>query len=462
MTTTTNTQQASIEDVLNVKGKKKRGKFWFILLLLLLGAGGAYYYYYLLPQNNTSGSGNITFTTEVLKKGDISVSVTATGNLQPLNQVDIGTELSGTVDDVYVDNNDVVVKGQKLAKLNTTQLEDTVIKATASVSSAKAGLRQVKAKVAQAKASKQQTLANFKQSSAQVQQALATSKESLSNLSRLQKLHKSTHGKLPAKTKLDAARASYERAKASVDAAKADRASVKAGQLSAIANIEAANADVASAQAKVTEAQATLSSAKTNLSKAIIISPINGVVLDRAIEPGQTVAASLSAPTLFTLAEDLSKMELQVSVDEADVGKVKKGQDANFNVDAWSGRQYPAQIIRVNLGADTSSNVVSYVTELQVNNSDLSLRPGMTATASIITEAQKDILLVPTAALRFSPPIPSGPPPGGTEGMPPEGAPPGGMPPTGSPPENNSGGFLSKIMPGPPGRQKTKRKTTTD
>ena len=174
-----------------------------------------------------------------------------------------------------------------------------------------------------------------------------------------------------------------------------------------------AAANELSARAGVNQARAALSSAQTNLSKASIVSPINGVVLKREIEPGQTVAASFEAPVLFKLAEDLSKMELQVDVDEADVGQVRDGQQAQFTVDAYPGRKFPASIRRVNYGSQTKDNVVSYKTILTVDNTDLSLRPGMTATAEITTLSRSGVLLVPNAALRFTPPEPTQPAPKG-------------------------------------------------
>jgi len=172
---------------------------------------------------------------------------------------------------------------------------------------------------------------------------------------------------------------------------------------SAEAALTRAEAGLETARASVTQARAALSSAETNLATASIRSPINGVVLARKVEPGQTVAASLQAPVLFTLAEDLAAMELQVNVDEADVGQVREGQEATFSVDAYPGRKYPARISRVSFGSQVSEGVVSYATVLKVSNDDLSLRPGMTATAEIATAKRENALLVPNAALRFSP-----------------------------------------------------------
>ncbi|WGL17763.1 efflux RND transporter periplasmic adaptor subunit [Microbulbifer bruguierae] len=365
------------------------------------------------------------FSTASVGRGNLEVTVTATGNLQPLNQVDIGTEVSGTVETVSVDYNDHVKKGQELARLITVQWQDQVRKGKASLASAEARL----------------------------QQAEATVIEASREYQRRKDLHAATEGRLPSQAEMDSAEAADRRARA-------DRAV-------AAANVESASADLASAE--------------TNLAKAIIVSPIDGVVLSRVVEPGQTVAASLSAPTLFTLAEDLSKMELEVSVDEADIGQVSKGLNARFSVDAWPGREYPAYVTRVSLGSSIVDNVVSYSTLLSVANPDESLRPGMTATATITTQSREDALLVPNAALRFTPPVELMPEffldmsdgPGGPEGEGPEGVPgdwdpgmgPGmGMPPGAGPGEGppersgerggnrarESGGILSQLMPGPP------------
>ena len=160
---------------------------------------------------------------------------------------------------------------------------------------------------------------------------------------------------------------------------------------------------MANARAQVNEAEAALRGNETNLRKSSIRSPIDGVVLARSVEPGQAVAASLQAVTLLTLAEDLTQMKLQVNVDEADVGQVKPQQKASFTVSAYPSRRYPATIRRVGFGPTTKDNVVTYLADLAVDNTDLSLRPGMTATASITAVQRDDVLLVPNAALRFNP-----------------------------------------------------------
>ncbi|WP_294131015.1 efflux RND transporter periplasmic adaptor subunit [Sphingobium sp.] len=302
------------------------------------------------------------YATREVRKGDLTVSVSATGNLKPVNQVDVGSEQSGKITAVYVDVNDRVVKGQRLAELDTRRLVDTVNQNRAQVAASQAQVAQAQAQVALAKATLDRQLNVFQLSG----------------------------GKVPAKTEIDSARANYEGAVASLR----------------------------SAQAQVDVSRAQLSSAQTNLTIAQIVSPVNGVVLSRDIEPGQTVAASLNAPVLFTLAEDLTQMEVEVSVDEADVGQVKEGQSATFAVDASPGRSFPARVTRVNVGSNSASTssssttsttssssgtVVAYTAVLTVNNGDETLRPGMTATADIVTQELRDVLLVPNAALRFKP-----------------------------------------------------------
>lgn len=291
----------------------------------------------------------LRYLTEPVTRGNLTVTVSATGNLQPTNQVDVGSELSGTVQSVFVDDNSRVKKGQELARLDVSKLNDQIAKSRAALLAAEAG----------------------------VKQSDATALEAQANLGRLREVARLSGGKVPSQAELE----------------------------TGVANLARAQANQASAQAAVSQARATLSSDETNLTKASIRSPINGVVLLRKVEPGQTVAASLQAPVLFTLAEDLAQMELQVNVDEADVGQVRSGQTASFSVDAWPARKYPASIKRVRFGSQTTDGVVSYLTVLHVDNSDLSLRPGMTATAEITTTKRDNALLIPNAALRFSPPV---------------------------------------------------------
>ncbi len=293
-------------------------------------------------------SNSMQFKTEQVQRGNLTVIVTATGTLQPTNQVDVGSELSGIVKSVEVDYNSKVKVGQALAKLDTSKLD-------AQVTQSKAALESAKAKVLQVQ---------------------ATLNETRSKLSQFQKVRELSNNKVPSQSEFDAAAAAFERAKA----------------------------DEASAVAAVSQAQASLEVYETDLSKTAIRSPINGIVLTRSVEPGQTVAAAFQAPVLFTLAEDLTQMELHVNVDEADIGKVKEGQDATFSVDAYPDRTFNAKIVEAHYGSETVDGVVTYETVLKVDNTDLFLRPGMTATADIIVTKIENALLVSGAALRFKMP----------------------------------------------------------
>ena len=287
------------------------------------------------------------YVTEPLQRGDIVLLITATGNLFPTNEVIVGSELSGTTLEVFVDFNDHVSKGQALAKLDTTKLLQQTESNRAAV------------KVAEAK----------------VTQAQATVKESLAALARQQELSRLSGGKIPSQAEMATAVAASERA----------------------------SADLLSAQSLVGQAQAQVRINENDLSKAVIKSPIDGMVLTRSIEPGQTVAASFTAPQLFVIAEKLERMKLEVAIAEADIALVAKGQSATFTVDAWPERSYTANVTVVAYGSAVTQNVVTYEADLEVSNDDLSLRPGMTATADIRVAESKSVFVVPAAALRFDP-----------------------------------------------------------
>jgi HlyD family secretion protein len=286
------------------------------------------------------------YTTGEVTRGDLTIQVTATGTLEPLNQVDVGSEVSGTIEAVLVDFNDRVKQGEVLARLNTDEQQ-------AKVTQSQAALEVAQAKVLQSSATVLETDLKLKRCKTLAEKGLCPPQD------------------------MDAAQAAYARAQA----------------------------DEASAKAQVSQARATLDAEQSRLSKAVIRSPIDGIVLQRQIEPGQTVAASLQAPVLFTLAENLAQMELKVAVDEADIGKVREGQKATFTVDAYGERVFPADITQVRLAPLSEGGVVSYETILSLDNEKELLRPGMTATAHITVQELHDALQVPNAALRFTPPV---------------------------------------------------------
>lgn len=370
--TSNSTQGTSLAKLLETEsgGLFSRRRRWLVGAVALVVAAAVA----LLVLRSRDRSPGPRFKTEPVTMGKLVVKVSATGNLQPTNKVEVSSELSGLVTEVLVDENDRVKKGQVLVRLDLSKLKDAVTKSRATLAAAEAQVRQVQATVEEARAQ----LARFKQ---------------VAELS---------GGKVPSKSEMATAEA----------------------------NLRRAEANEASARASVTQARANLQSDETNLGKASIRSPIDGVVLTRKVEPGQTVAAALQAPVLFTLAEDLAKMKLQVDVDEADVGQVRVGQEATFAVDAWPGRKYTGVITRVGYGSQTKDNVVSYPTVLAVNNDDLSLRPGMTGTADIVTVTRENVLLVPNVALHFTPSVTGAP----------VAEPPGGAP----------GGIVGKLMPRPP------------
>lgn len=285
------------------------------------------------------------YVTEPVATGDLTVIVTATGSVQPTNKVDVSSELSGTVRRVLVDYNSVVKAGDTLAELDTDKLKATVDSSRARVAASEARLSEAAATVAE----KERDLARKK--------ALAAKQVA------------SEHD-------LDIAQAAYDRALAGRDSARAD-------------------VGVAKSELQVNE---------TNLAKARIVSPIGGVVLKRNVDPGQTVASTFQAPVLFSIAEDLSKMELQVDVDEADVGKIKIAQQASFSVDAFPDRKFPATIRDLRFASETIQGVVTYKAVLTIDNSELLLRPGMTATSEIRVTEMKGATLVPNSSLRYQPP----------------------------------------------------------
>lgn len=292
----------------------------------------------------------VSYMTKPVQTGDLIVTVSADGTLKPVRTVSVGSELSGIVSRVNVDVNSVVKVGDVLIELDCAKLESAVNQARATLTSAEAKLLEAQAVYAEAKA----------------------------KLARYEELNRASGGKMPSRAQLDEQRATVKKARAGI----------------------------AVAQASIDDAKATLQTNETNLSKAFIRSPVDGVVLTRSVEPGYAVAASLQAVELLTVATDLHELELQVDVDEADVGEVKPGLKTTFTVSAYPDRPFPATLTKVAYGASSGTDkVVTYTTYLAVKNPELKLRSGMTATAIIETARKNDVLLVPNTALRFRPEV---------------------------------------------------------
>ncbi len=355
------------DDLARILDRRRRGRRWLwpLLVAVLLAGGG------LLWASRQGAEPGLAYVTEPAARGGLVVTVMATGTVQPTTQVEVSSELSGTLAAVEVDYNDEVAVGQPLARLDDTRLK-------AQVANAEASLEAAEGRLEQARATAREAAENYRSRSALDQRGVA------------------------AHLDLVATEAAHNRAQSEVKIAEADR------------TLAAANLEVQ----------------RVDLAKAVIRSPIRGIVLDRAAEAGQIVASSLNTPVLFTLAEDLNRMELRVDIDEADIGRVRVGNRASFKVDAYPGRSFKAEIVQVRYAPETTDGVVTYKAVLSVDNGERLLRPGMTATATITVAEVEGALLVPNAALRFAPPAVAQP--GGSGG-------------------NRGGGLLGLIMPRPPG-----------
>ncbi len=335
-----------IEEALGLSPAKRQSRMrrrvlWLILAVLLFAGLG----WYFLAFGQSTGTSAISYETAAVQKTDLVITVSATGTIQPLTQVDIGSEMSGVVREVLVDENDSVKRGQVLAILDPIRMT----------------------------AERDRNAAQLLGAEARLRDAVITRDERQQQRNRLATLR--ARG-VSSTQEMEAAEAAFARASAMLSVAEADALATKAS-LKIIA---------------------------ADLSKMQIISPIDGVILTRAVEPGQTVAASLQAPVLFKIAQDLRRIQLEASVDEADIGAVKLGQDASFTVDAYRAQKFPAKIGRLSYAPETIDGVVTYKAILSADNDDLSLRPGMTATARIITESHVATLAIANEALRFQPP----------------------------------------------------------
>ena len=323
----------------------KKGVRWgrWLFWLVLLGAVGGGVYYFVLGA--TAAAPPPAWKTVTVERGNLTMTVTATGSLSPVRTVEIGAEISGRITTVAVKENDHVTVGQKLVEIDTALLDAKHEQAQAQLEVAQASVRQARATLTQSRLQE-------KRAKDQVARGILSTQ--------------------------------------AMEAATADRAR--------------AEAQVASANAQERQANANLSSVETDLSKAVISSPIDGIVLSKTVEPGATVQSSFTAPTLMTIAEDLTKMELHLDIDEADVGLVKAGETATFTVDAYPDHTFEATVETVWYASTTVSNVVTYRAVLAVDNPELLLRPGMTTTATITTGVAENVLMVPNAALRYTPP----------------------------------------------------------
>ena len=356
--------------------KKRRTPIGIVLLLAVVVMVAAFFW-----GDKASASDYITGKAE---KGNVEVNVSATGTVQAVTTVQVGSQVSGTVEWLGADFNSQVTRGQVVARLDPAIFQAQLANARANLANAEAAVAAAETEINSQKANLAAAKSNLEVTRVQRDDAAALVK-------RYQELQSVLSGR-----DLEAAQAQANAAAARYEQAAAQVGQVQAANASARARVDQAKASVAQANAQLQQSQ-------VNLDHSIIASPIDGVVVSRNVDVGQTVAASLSAPTLFTIANDLTKMQVLASIDEADVGQIRQGIRAAFSVDAYPGETFTGEISQLRLNAQTLQNVVTYSAVIDVANRGLKLRPGMTANITIMVAKREGVLTVPNAALRFKP-----------------------------------------------------------
>ena len=347
--------------------RKKKYLITIVILFVLILAGGFLFSGWI----GQKGS-NQKFRTVKVERGEISSIVTATGTINPVVTVLVGSQVSGTIKALYADFNSRVKEGEVIAQIDPAIFEAQVEQAKANVATALANLSNAQA-----------NLQNIQANLVKAEVAVSDAKRTLDRNIQLMKMN------AIAQASLDTTQANYDSAVAQREATKAQ--------------LEVAKSQIESAKAQVEHSKAALKLAETNLRYTTIRSPVNGTVISRNVDVGQTVAASLQAPTLFTIAKDLTQMQVDTNFSEADIGRIEKEQEATFNVDAYPERTFRGRVSEIRNAPLTVQNVVTYDVVIQVNNKDLKLKPGMTANVSIVVAHREGILKIPNAALRFRP-----------------------------------------------------------
>jgi HlyD family secretion protein len=359
---------------------KKKIIFWTVLLLLIAGGGLSYVYYFMDRKPAAH------YRTARVERGSLSTYVTANGTVNPVITVLVGSQVSGTILKLYADYNTQVKQDQLIAQIDPALFQAQVSQAKGQLENTKAALLTSQADVATARANVEARKANVLKAKVSVQDTKRTLNRNLELFTR----------NLIAASDRDTAQANFDSAVALQEAAEA--------QLNASgAQLESAKAKVEAARASIKQSEASLELAQVNLDHTRIKAPVTGIVISRNVDVGQTVAASLQAPTIFTIAQDLTKMQVDTNVSEADVGRVAVGQEAAFTVDAFPQITFRGRVTEIRNAPVTVQNVVTYNVVIQVHNPDLKLRPGMTANASVLVAQKDDVLKIPNSALRFRP-----------------------------------------------------------
>ena len=340
------------------------------------------------------------FRTATVTRGPLTAAVSATGTLNAVVTVLVGSQISGQVKELQADFNSQVKKGQVIARIDPETFEAKVHQARAQVEAAKASVLNQQAAVEKTRADLENARAALAAARAQTAKAQVTVVDSRRTLGRNRDLRQRG---LIAQADEDTAQAAYDSAFAQVEASKAQEEAQLSSVRAAEAQLRVSEAMLKNAEAQVAQNEAALRQAQADLDRTYIRAPVDGIVVGRSVDVGQTVAASLQAPTLFTIAQDLRNMQVDTNVDEADVGRVRVGQTATFTVDSFPGRTFSGEVVQIRKAPLVVQNVVTYDVVVTAHNPEQRLLPGMTANVRIIIQQKDDVLQVPNAALRFRP-----------------------------------------------------------
>jgi len=367
-----------------------------ILVLLMAAAGAAGWFYFFGGDEGKA----LTFQMGRVETGRLVSAVSSTGTLSAVITVLVGSQVSGQIKELLVDFNSEVRQGQVIARIDPENFEAKARQTEADLAVARTSVLIQQAALARAKADLESALAAPVEARAQLEKAQVILDDTKRDLVRKKALFAKT---AISRSQLDQAQAAHDQALAQLQAAQAQLTNQTASVDSRRAQLSMAEAQVKQAHAQVLRAEASLNQARIDLDHTIIRSPVDGVVIERAVDIGQTVAASLQAPKLFTIAQDLRKMQVETNVDEADIGRIKAGQTANFTVDAFPGQEFAGNVVQIRKAAQTVQNVVTYTVVVSADNPDLRLLPGMTANVQMVVSERSQALKVPNAALRFTP-----------------------------------------------------------
>ena len=384
-----------------------------LVVVAILVGGAVWGYFYAQSRGSVP-----RFRLAKVERGPLTAAVSATGNLNAVITVQVGSQVSGQIKELAVDFNSIVKKDQVIARIDPDIFLAKVNQAKADVDSAKATVLNQEAQVERARADVENARAAFAESKAQTAKAQVAVVDTKRDFDRKTELFAR---KLIARSDLDSSQAGHDSAIAQVEAAKAHDQALESAIQSVTAQLRVAQAMLVSAKAQVEQKNAALRQAQVDLDHTTILAPVNGVVVSRQVDVGQTVAASLQAPVLFTIAQDLTKMQVETSVDEADIGRLKLEDRATFTVDAFPGETFNGSVTQIRKAPQVVQNVVTYTVIVGVDNPSGRLMPGMTANVKLVVAQKPNVLKVPNAALRFRPagvdaPVPTGPGAGGQAG----------------------------------------------